>query len=422
MTAQSATDITARSAIEALRAGVPNWAAIRVLETDESALRQSFLDRLRLCGSALREEEQPEGIVIAGAFGAGKSHQLGCLGVLAQQENFVVSLVPISKETPLFDPARLFAAAIRAAVVPDANDDVMTAVMARLHPSSDCYEALEYWTMAEVQAGRLTSLFTTLLHLIPRRTTDPNDHARMARFFAGGKLSLTLAKSWLREAGAAKLFDLKPVREAELGLQRVRFAPRLFRAAGYSGWCVLLDEVELIARYSPLQRARSYAELARWLGSDKEERVPGVVTVAALTDDFPDQMFDQRQDDERIPPLLETRGLLHQAAMARSGIAWLERRQSRLRAPDEAALRRSLDKIAGLYREAYDWTPPQIEIGERLAGKPMRQYVKSWITTWDIMRLYGDTSVISAETMAIDYTENSEIEELVTRADENDAA
>ena len=70
---------------------------------------------------------------------------------------------------------------------------VMTAVMARLHPNSDRYEALEYWTMAEVQAGRLSALFAALLHLIPRRTTDPNDHARIARFFAGGKLSLALA-------------------------------------------------------------------------------------------------------------------------------------------------------------------------------------------------------------------------------------
>jgi hypothetical protein len=196
VTARSATDITARSAIEALRAGVPNWAAIRLLETDESALSQDFLDRLRLCGAALHEEDQAEGFVIAGAFGAGKSHQLGYLGVLAQQENFVVSLVPISKETPLFDLARLFAAAIRAAVVPDANDDVMTAVLARLHPNSGCYEALEHWTMAEMREGRLSSLFAALLYLIPRRTTDPNDHSRIARFFAGGKLSLMLAKSW----------------------------------------------------------------------------------------------------------------------------------------------------------------------------------------------------------------------------------
>jgi hypothetical protein len=124
--------IAARNAIEALRAGVPNPAAIRLLGTNESTLSRDFLDRLRLCGSALRDEGQAEGMVVAGAFGAGKSHQLGYFGVLAQQENFIISLVPISKETPLFDPARLFTAAIRAAVVPDANDDVMTAVMRRL--------------------------------------------------------------------------------------------------------------------------------------------------------------------------------------------------------------------------------------------------------------------------------------------------
>jgi len=422
VTARPATDVIARSAIEALRAGVPNRAAIRLLEPDEGALRQNFLERLRLCDPALRDDEQPEGIVIAGAFGAGKSHQLGYFSILAQQENFIVSLIPVSKEIPLFDPARLFSAAIRAAVVPDVNDDVMTAVMARLHPNSDRFEALEYWTTAEVQAGRLSPLFAALLHLMPRRTTDPDDHVRMARFFAGGKLSLTIAKSWLREAGAARLFDLKPVRETDLALQRLRFAPRLFRAAGYSGWCLLLDETELIARYSPLQRGRAYGELTRWLGSDKEERIPGVVTVAAITDDFPDQMFRQRHDDERIPPLFEMRGSLRQAATARSGIAWLECRRSHLSAADEAGLRRSLEKIGAIYRDAYDWTPPKIEIGERLAGKSVRQYVKSWITIWDIMRLYGETPVVSTETLAIDYTEGNEVENAIERGSEDDAA
>jgi P-loop Domain of unknown function (DUF2791) len=422
LTARPAADVSARSAIEALRAGVPNRAAIRLLEPDESALRQNFLEQLRLCDPALHDDEQPEGIVIAGAFGAGKSHQLGYFAILAQQENFIVSLVPISKETPLFDPARLFSAAIRGAAVPDANDDVMTAVVARLHQNSDRFEALEYWTTAEVQAKRLSALFAALLHLMPRRTTDPDDQIRMARFFAGGKLSLTLAKGWLREVGAARLFDLKPVREADLALQRLRFAPRLFRAAGYSGWCLLIDETELIARYSPLQRGRAYGELARWLGSDREQRIPGVVTVAAITDDFPDQMFHERHDDERIPPLLETRGLLRQAAMARSGMAWLGRRRSHLSATDEAGLYRSLEKIGGLYRDAYEWTPPKIEIGERLAGKSVRQYVKSWITTWDIMRLYGETPVISAETIAVDYTEGSEVEAAGERGGEDDAA
>jgi hypothetical protein len=56
LTARAATDITARSAIEALRAGVPNRAAIRLLEPDESTLRRNFLELLRLCDPALRDD------------------------------------------------------------------------------------------------------------------------------------------------------------------------------------------------------------------------------------------------------------------------------------------------------------------------------------------------------------------------------
>jgi len=57
-----------------------------------------------------------------------------------------------------------------------------------------------------------------------------------------------------------------------------------------------------------------------------------------------------------------------------------------------------------------------------LAGKSVRQYVKSWITAWDIMRLYGETPVVSTETLAIDYTEGSEVEDAIERGSEDDAA
>ncbi len=412
--------IAARSAIEALRAGVPNRAAIRLLGSDDETLRQDFSRRLGLCAAALRDGGRVDGILLSGEFGAGKSHQLGYLAELALQERFATSLLPISKETPLFDPARLFAAAIRAAVVPDAIDDVMTAVMRRLRPNKDRYDALELWTTTEVREGRLAPLFQALLHLIPRR--DPEDHARIARFFGGDRLALAAVNGWLRDAGAARLFEIRRVREADLALQRVRFAPRLFRAAGYSGWCLLLDEVELIARYSPLQRGRSYAELPRWLGLEEEASVPGLVTVAAVVDTFSEQMFRETHDDELIPPLLEQRGMARQALMARRGIEWLERHQTRLNRPIEAGLRRSLDKIAGLYGSAYGWTPPRLDIGEMFGGKSMRQYVKSWITSWDIERLYGQTPQIETETIATDYSESSEIEQAPADDSEDDRA
>ena len=52
-------------------------------------------------------------------------------------------------------------------------------------------------------------------------------------------------------AGAGKAFSLKAVPAAELTAQLTRFVPLLFRAAGYAGWCILFDEIELIGRYTP---------------------------------------------------------------------------------------------------------------------------------------------------------------------------
>ena len=72
-------------------------------------------------------------------------------------------------------------------------------------------------------------------------------------------------------------------------------------AAGYSGWVLLVDEVELIGRYSLKQRARSYAELARWMGKLEKVSYPGLSTAFALTADFSSFVLEGRNDVERIP-------------------------------------------------------------------------------------------------------------------------
>ena len=408
--------IGARGAIEALRAGVPNRAAIRLLGERDGALANSFLELLGRCTEGLSWGRSSEGNLVWGGFGAGKSHLLGYMRELALERNFVVSLVPVSKETPMFDRARLFAAAIRTAEVPGANDDVMTVALSRLKPQTEPYDRLERWATDEARAGSLSTEFAALLWLIPH--LGPEDHARIARFFGGGKLNATVVKSWLREHGAAKLFDIKPTREAERTRQRLRFAPRLLSSVGLAGGDPL-DEVELIGRYSPLQRGRSYAELARWLGRDETDGLPGISTVAAFTDDFVAAMFDQKRDEEVIPQALEQRGLTPQAIVAKRCMEELRRmRGVRLAPPDEFALRAAQSRIADLYYDAYQWRPSGLAIGERLVGKSMREYIKSWITEWDIERLYGERSTIEVEPIPTDYTPSTELQQAAPDADE----
>jgi hypothetical protein len=136
----------------------------------------------------------------------------------------------------------------------------------------------------------------------------------------------------------------------------------------------------------------------------------GIVAVAAISDDIHD-FLQQKRDHELIPPRLEERGLRAQSAMAKRGIEWLQQHQSRLSKPSEAGLHRSLDKIASFYHDAYAWQPPPIPVAAITTTGSMRQHVKSWITTWDIERLYGETPNIEPQSIAIDYSESAEIEQ-----------
>lgn len=397
-----------RRAIEALRAGVPNRAAIRLLGTTENEISERFVENLHFCRQRLKDGEQPTGQVIAGGFGAGKSHLLGYLKELALNENFIVSWVVISKETPLFDLRKLYVSAIRNATVPNLNDDAMTAVLSKLRPKSDAYDDLAQW--AESAEAELPALFPALLHLFPHPNTNPERIQQIARFFSGGKLSFANVRQWLREVGAVKLFPLKTIKQSDLTRQRLRFVTRLIAAAGYSGWVLLLDEVELIGRYSVLQRGRSYAELARWLGLDAAERVPGVVTVAAITDDFTSEVINKRRDDEQVPLKLVNKNEQKTAARARLGIETLEKKQVLLQAPNSALLEVSLNKIRRFYADAYGWDVARADVGEITAAKSMRQYIKSWITTWDLERLYNSRPEIETLDVAPDYEENKDME------------
>ncbi len=84
-----------------------------------------------------------------------------------------------------------------------------------------------------------------------------------------------------------------------------------------------------------------------------------------------------------------------------------------LRPPYEQQLQACLDKVRALYDQAYGWRPEDIDIGAIAATTSMRQYIKSWITTWDLERLYrGRPTTARSKTIALptNYEEMKEIE------------
>ncbi len=406
--------LEARMAIEALRAGVPNRAAIRQMGTEQTGIEHAFEAALAACwadAAPARAGTGSAGIGMAGGFGTGKSHMLGYLAEVAGQQRFVVSRIVVSKETPLSNTGHVLAAALRDAALPDRPDDPIAACITALREQPEALDAMDA-AVGMPDAG-FAPIFAACLYLVRRATTPPETLRQIGRLWSGAKVSATVIRQALKASGAGRMFQLKTVPAAAMTDQLARFVPLLFRAAGYAGWCVLLDEVELIGRYTPLQRALAYAWLAAWLGLDGKRRFPGIVTAYAITDDFAAAVIHPRLESEKAPERLTLKGRVAEAALAKSAIGHIERTvlQNRLLPPTLNDLTVCHDKVQRLYTSAYDWPAPPLPPVERSATRTLRQYIKGWITLWDLRRLGGGDARLVADNIATNYAQDATLAE-----------
>ena len=403
--------VESRRAIEALRSGVPNRDAVRALGSGQEHVEARFRAQLeRAVDDAVSGSATP-GLLVAGDFGTGKSHLLEHLQHIALEENFVCSKLVISKETPLHDPAKLFRAAVQTAAVPGKKGSALTEIAFGLKFDSRSFADFLGW-VNRPDSG-LNSRFPATLFLF-KRARDEEVRDRIIAFWSGDPIETRELRGWLRDQGEAATYKLDPVTKRDLPPQQFAFVARLVVAAGYSGWLLLVDELELIGQYSFKSRARSYAELARWAGKLKGEGVPGVVAVFAITHDFTRRVLEERNDLERIPGKLRASGVDADDRLARSaeaGMRFIARESLLLSPPDSAAIDRARDRIRDLHARAYRWQPPPLEAGERSTSTSMRQYVRRWINEWDLKRLYPDyTASTMVADLAVDYHEEPDLE------------
>lgn len=389
-------------ALEALRNGVPNRDAVRVLGSSQPEVEKLFAETLTATQTAAQQGKQVPGLLVAGGFGSGKSHLLEYLEHIAVSSNFVCSRITISKETPLFDPAKVFLAAIDGAVLPGMSGQVIQEIALRLKPNTQKYADLYQW--ANGTNNGLSLLFPATLLLHERLNNDPELVNQITGFWSGERLPINRIRQGLKQVNCAGAYTLKPVKLKELAIQRFIFASRLILAAGYTGWVLLIDEVELIGRYSILQRGKSYAELARWLGRLQGESLPGLVAVAAITDDFGLAVLQEKSDRDTIGPKFRGKGTDEYTAMApkaETGMRLIERSAVLLQPPDDATLSRTYERLNTIHGAAYSWHPPEIPPTAKSVTRRMRSYVRRWVSEWDLRRLYPGRNIVPDEEQEI---------------------
>ena len=385
--------LTYRLALEALRNGVPNGEAVRMLGCSQPQAEARFTGML---SKILDTEDSPAnsmGMLVSGDFGTGKSHLLTHLEHQALSQGFVCSKVSISKETPLYDLGKVFKSAVENGRLPDRRGRLIEELGLALNQDSVDYATFFRWA-SDAESNHLNQIFPASLLLHERPGHDVLD-AEIEAFWAGDRIKVSRVKDGLRQIGQLQSFPFRAPKASELPPQRLRFLIQLFKAAGYKGWVVLLDELELVGSYSLLQRGRSYAEMTRWMGQAAGETYPGLVVVGTVTDDFATRVIgaDGKQDRDYVGPRLKARNEDSVAARAESGMRLIQREALPLNPPNDADVNAAVEKLRNIYSVAYDWDAPPLEgkLGGAGFRNRMRYKVKAAINEWDLLRLYPDS-------------------------------
>jgi hypothetical protein len=397
----------ARRAIEALRAGVPNSDAVKYLGTSQPAITDRFANDLSDLESSAH---LAEGFIVEGGFGSGKSHVLRCLRDEALKRNFAASLVVVSKETPLSDLDALYKAAIKELLLPDRQGGDLNEVVLRLDSRSSQYG--EFFGSVMAADGNLDTLFAATLRLFQDLSSNDELSDAIQAFWAGSRINVSILRKELRKLREWGI-EVKPRKNADLAPQRFLFASMLMRAAGYRGWVLVLDEVELVASLGLRSRAKSYANLRWFLGRDGETG-PRIYTVAAAADELKRNIIEDKQDAVKIPLKLADKDpkLAAQATKALEIISDTPEAWELLVPLTDSDLDRVYGEVRQLYRQAFDWEsrdpdrPPYLG-----AGRSMRMHMREWITRWDLERLDPSyTADIEAERLSADLTERQGME------------
>ncbi|MHB9035027.1 MAG: BREX system ATP-binding domain-containing protein [Armatimonadota bacterium] len=401
--------LMARRAIEALRAGVPNRDAVRQLPVFQGDVTQKFTETLWEMQESATDDVSPRSMILSGGFGTGKSHVLEYLRHVAIEQRFVCSHIVISKETPLFDPLKMVRAAAETAAISETAGRAIPEILFGEKFNPERFAMLFKWVCEDSAVG---DRIAPLLKIIDEHPAGAEEFLdEIAWEWSGYPMKVSAIRSALKEIGRQHDYRVRTIPQRELGIHLWRFLPKLFRAAGYNGWVVLIDEVELMLRYSKLQRAKSYAQVARIAGVTKDFKVSGLLPVFSITDDFWTAADSEKRDSE-IPEWLRERGRSGDVELARDAEAGMKllKRSKSLRSAKREEFAELKERVRELHSRAFGWKAPPARERETLASRSIREHVKSWIAEWDMMLLYPDyRSHIVVDEVVPDYSEDSDL-------------
>ncbi|MDI6631970.1 MAG: DUF2791 family P-loop domain-containing protein [Thermoanaerobacteraceae bacterium] len=379
--------------IETLRSGVSS----RHLSALFSYGRESLLEMVQSDLDGLAARGGSRAVVLRGDYGEGKTHFLNTVFNLAQQRNFAVSFVVLSKETPFHRLDRVYPKVACETYLPGENEAGLEALLRDIRPDSKV-------------AAELLAFAQDELH--PKIACVLGNYFQAPESYHVHLLYRDLVGDWL------PLPELKSLHRFNFGrpVKIEKFTPRLhvwdyfrllahlIRVRGFAGWVILFDEFELVGTLGVTARGEAYWNLGRFLFPGEGAGLEATYTIFSTFSGFWSVrlLAERRPDIEEVPARLLAKGEPRKAETVRRVLNTLLQEPVNLESLTTAEIRRMLEKVAELHARAYGWEPA-VDLDKLLTVTKharLRTKIRYTLEYLDLKYLYREEPEVRTGTLA----------------------
>ncbi|MDD4369285.1 MAG: DUF2791 family P-loop domain-containing protein [Oscillospiraceae bacterium] len=383
-------NFAARQIIECLRSGVSS----RNLSAIFSYGREAALERVGRELERVRSDSGVIPLVIKGNFGNGKTHFLNIIAHKAQEMNFAVSFVPLSKETPFDKLDRLYRRAANGLYLPGCSQPSFVPLLEALRPGSDEAEEMLNYAARNLHP----KLEAVLKNYLDGSGDNYNQHI-LAGDLAGDFVPNAQLKS-IHRLNFGKALSLPPFKVKENTFDYFRFLSRLVRAAGYAGWVILFDEFEQLMYLGITARANAYLNAARFM-SPSFGLTATYAVFSASSNLWSELIWKQKNSDyDNVPQKLAAKERQHDIPTVREVFGSFLKDNLFLDTLSTFDIRRMLQAVRDQHALAYGWQVPD-DIDRATAGlpadRPLRTVIRTMVENLDLQYLYGGRPEVAAE-------------------------
>lgn len=378
--------------VESLRAGIPTRASTRELPD----LRASLSKLIKQDLAQLAQGNIPQGRLVWGAYGQGKTHALTTMEHMALDLGFAVSRVSLSREVSCHQLFNFYAR-------------VASAIRTPLSQVFGIQLALNEKDSTDLPASRIQDP-DRYVHPLPAKvledyvyTTDGEERNLLYGDLMGTRLTMPDLKRIHRDCRGEPLpkfesnFVLKKHVSSYFGVMA-----DILTWCGYKGWVILIDEVELIGRLGKVGRLDAYQNLnwlLNWSGAMSYPIYTVGVVASSLKDDVwfsNNSTLSAKKDRSQIPELAAQK--LGQDALQEMNKFFDIATSKQCPATEplsQVELIKLLKILIERHRIAYAWDA-QLDVHsliKHVGNQPVRTHIRAALEALDINYAYKENII-----------------------------